>query len=274
MSFPVTVGLEYGDEKNTSSNDRGRALGTRGILPDGRVFRWALADAGGSLTAGDLVQAPVANGGHHDTGLTISTSIGDYASADSGVSSAGTTVGIIMATTPPAARDQFADGYMNVETTPGAGVYRITGNGTATSGHGALFTLHESDELKVALTTVSKIGLQPSPYSSVIQNPAGQTHAPLGVVPGMDGDAVSSALYFWVQTWGPASVAYNAGTAALVAGAPAYADNSVAGAITGLTSVSSTVQSQFAATQPPVGIVYGGVPDDTDKILVDLHLAN
>ena len=59
MAFPVVVGLNYGDEKVTfTDNQNGRALGTVGILPDGRRFRWAQAGAV-ALVAGNILQTKV-----------------------------------------------------------------------------------------------------------------------------------------------------------------------------------------------------------------------
>ena len=54
-----TIYGDYGDEKFTSTtNDIGAILGTRMILPDGRVFRYAFSD--GAVGAGKGVQSSIA----------------------------------------------------------------------------------------------------------------------------------------------------------------------------------------------------------------------
>ena len=55
MAFLNYVGLDYGDETVTSTTEsRGVTLGTKGLMPDGRVFRYSLAgEAGGTAVTKD-----------------------------------------------------------------------------------------------------------------------------------------------------------------------------------------------------------------------------
>src|SRR3990167_3979118 len=115
MRFPVTVGLEIGAEKiSYAANQNGRILGTKGITPDGRVFRWALNGAT-ALVAGKLVQTGVViSASIHANGLTVVNTTA------TGV----TTITVLMATTPVAA-NYYADGDLIVDTSPGQAMYRI-----------------------------------------------------------------------------------------------------------------------------------------------------
>ena len=65
MAFPLTVNLSYGMEKVETSEQK-HILGTRGTLPDGRVFYYAensgtAIDHGGYLVDGIAAVAKVMN---------------------------------------------------------------------------------------------------------------------------------------------------------------------------------------------------------------------
>lgn len=193
MSFPVTVGLSIGEEKlSYASNQNGRVLGTRAVLPDGRVFRWAL-NGGSALEAGKLVQTMAEiSSSVHVNGLTVvNTTV-------TGV----TTITVLMATTPLTA-NLYADGDLVVDTSPGQAMYRIKSHAGADSGVNAEFTLYESDEIKDPMTSgTTLVGFRRNPYTSVIVAPTTITGAPIGVCP----IAVAANRYFWLQTWGVALV--------------------------------------------------------------------
>lgn len=268
MGFPVAVGLNYGDEKIVvTDNDRGRALGTVGLLPDGRIFRWARAGSS-ALNAGDVIQARVVDNSTHAVGQLISTA----GASGNSVASGGTTVPVLWATTIHTS-GVYVDGYMTVETTPGSGVYRVISDpSSAASGGNTRIVLHEDDPLVDALTTVSRLGFHSNPYNAVIQNPATGTSAIVGVVPGVPGDSVAANAWFWAQTGGIAAVEYNTGTHAIVAGQAVVPDTSTAGVITGVidTTPAESNVGQFAL--PRLGIAFDGIPDDTDLITVKLSI--
>src|SRR3990167_2588033 len=193
MSFPVTVGLNIGDEKvSYAANQNGRILGTRAVTPDGRVFRWAL-NAAVALEAGKLVQtAAEISSSVHVNGLTVVNT------TSTGV----TTITVLMATTPLTA-NLYADGDLVVDTSPGQAMYRIKSHQAAASAENAEFTLYESDEIKDALTSgTTTVGFRRNPYTSVIIAPTTITGAPIGITP----ISVAASLYFWLQTWGGALV--------------------------------------------------------------------
>lgn len=193
MSFPVVVGLEIGMEKvSYAANQNGRVLGTKGITPDGRVFRWAL-NGGVALEAGKLVQTAAEVGASvHVSGLTVA-----------GVSVTGvTTITLTMATTPLLA-NLYADGDLTIDTSPGQAMYRIRSNAAADSAVAAQFTLYETDRIRDLLTAgTSLAGVRRNPYTSVVVAPTTITGAPIGVCP----VAVAISRYFWLQTWGLALV--------------------------------------------------------------------
>ena len=193
MSFPVTVGLNIGDEKlSYAANQNGRVLGTRAVTPDGRVFRWAL-NGGVALEAGKLVQtAAEIHSSVFVNGLTVVNT------TSTGV----TTITVLMATTILAA-NIYADGDLTVDTSPGQAMYRIKSHQAAGSAENAEFTLYESDEIKNALTSgTTLVGFKRNPYTSVIITPTTITGRVIGATP----INVAIGGYFWLQTWGVALV--------------------------------------------------------------------
>lgn len=190
MSFPVTVGLDYGMEKLTSSTALDRKLGTRGVLPDGRVYYWSKNGAS-ALEAGKVVQTKVSHGASvHVAALDV------VGGATTGFS----TLTVVAATTPVLA-NQYADGYLTVDTSPGQAMYRVKSNTAAASAANAEFVLYEN--LRAALTSgTTKVGVRENPYSSVVAFPTTAT----GVAAGVTTVAVAVGAYFWAQTYGPALV--------------------------------------------------------------------
>ena len=63
MAFPLTVHLGYGQEK-VETSDQKQKLGTRAVLPDGRVFYYAENSGAAITTAGQLVDGIAAVGAH------------------------------------------------------------------------------------------------------------------------------------------------------------------------------------------------------------------
>lgn len=191
MSFPVTVGLGYGEEKVTSDTKQ-RPLGTRGVTPDGRVFYYAQAGAS-ALVAGNTVQSKVAHGASvHVSGLTIVNATA------TGV----TTLSVTLATTN-ATRDQYADGYLTVDTSPGQAMYKVRSHPPIDSAADGEFTLYDNDQIVAAMTSgTTLVGLRENPFASVIAAPTTATGIVVGVVP----VAVGAGEFFWAQTYGPAIV--------------------------------------------------------------------
>ena len=227
MSFPVTVGLTYGMEKLTETTQR-RPLGTRGVLPDGRIFYYAQAGAT-ALGAGDVVQTKVSPGASvHVAGLAVT------GAATTGV----TTLSVVVATTP-ATKDQYADGYVTIDTSPGQAMYRIKSHPAVASGGTVELKLDPNDPLREALTSgTTTVGLRENPYASVIAVPA---TTPTGAAVGVTPISVGVGAFFWAQTYGPAIL--NTDTAP-VAGRNVVIPGASAGSVLAATTAAADVASQ------------------------------
>lgn len=198
--------IQLGQNFWESSSTQKHPLGTVGRTADGRVFRYAKAGAS-DLVAGNLLQssAPVAN----HLALTP-------AAAAVGAVAVTATLGATAATA-----NQYAEGYLQIDTTPGNGyVYTIKDHLAIASAGTGVFNLLADDGIQVALTTASRVGLIANPYSGVIQAPTTLT----AITVGFAAYVISASQYGWIQTWGP--------VAALINGTPAVGSGVVAGATT------------------------------------------
>jgi len=186
-----TIWGDYGDEKVTSTTaDLGLTVGTRMILPDGRVFRYSFSN--GAPGAGTGVQSSAAEG-NHDSDLVVT------AAAAVGAKSASVTLGATAA-----AEDLYANGYLLVNDEAGEGhIYKIRQHDAIGSGGTGTINLMDGDTIAVALTTSSQVGLVANPYMHVIPSPGG---AQTGRTVGFTTVAVADNSYFWAQTWGEAAV--------------------------------------------------------------------
>lgn len=181
-----------------SSSTQKHPLGARVATADGRVFRYCKAGAA-DLVAGNLEQAsaPVAN----HLALTPSA-------AALGALQIVATLGATAA-----AANLYAEGFVQIDTTPGNGyMYTIKDHLAVLSAGVITANLLADDPIQVALTSSSRVGFIANPYSGVIQTPTTITNAVVGVAPYI----ITAAQYGWLQTWGPAAVLIN-GTPAVTA---------------------------------------------------------
>jgi hypothetical protein len=226
----------YGIDPYTQSSIQEHNLGAVGFSSDGRKFRYV--KFGGTLIAGNLLQAPAENTG--EQGLAVAA-----AAAIDALNVSVTCGGTVAA-------NLFADGYLVVTTTDGNGIYyKIKSHPALASATAATFELY--DPLVVALTTSSKVDLVMNPYKNVIQNPTSASAAPVGVAV----IAGTSAYYGWIQTGGPACVLAQ-GT--LTVGAPCVASNATAGAI-------EVAANDSTEAQVTVGTALTGVATTENGIL-------
>ena len=196
MAFPLTVHLGYGQEK-VQTSDQKQKLGTKAVLPDGRVFYYAENSGAAITTAGQIVDGIAAVGAHD----------GDLATAALAAGSLTVTTTTSLTTT----KDQYKDGYLFVNDVAGQGeVYRVKSNTAVASAAGCEITIDESDGTRTALTSSSQFGLMYSPYKGVkiIDGDGTMTTGPIGVTP----IPVTASYYFWAQTSGPAAVLSGAAT--------------------------------------------------------------
>ena len=196
MAFPLTVHLGYGQEKVETSSQK-QKLGTRAVLPDGRVFYYAQNSGAAVTSAGQLVDGIAAVAAHD----------GDLATAALAAGSLTVTTTTSLTTT----KDQYADGYLFVNDNAGQGeVYRVKSNTAVGGAAGCEITIDESDGIRTALTTSSQFGLMYSPYKGVkvIDGDGTMTTGTIGVttIP------VTASYYCWLQTSGPAAVFSGAAT--------------------------------------------------------------
>lgn len=189
INFVADTANAYGQDGFTSSSTQLHPLGARAVTKDGRVFRYSQAGAV-STVAGSVYQsaAPIAN---HLANTPPAVAVG----ATSFSYTPGATAG---------AANLYAEGYLQIDTTPGNGyTYRVSGHAAISSS--TAFTLVLEDPIQVPLTTLSRVGLIHNPYKNVIVNPTTATAAVAGVAPYV----INTTEYGWLQTWGPCSTLIN-----------------------------------------------------------------
>jgi len=216
MAFPTTIFGKTTDIYKESTTQH-HPLGTRLVLGDGRVFRYA-KNASTALAIGKLCASPVVLPDEDvdlEAEAAITTAARDATIIVTGSSSLFTV-----------AANRFKEGYLNVNTGTGAGqVVQLKSNDAGGSSTGATVKVYFEDDnfLSVALdTSNSKIGLVQNPYDSVVVAPAlavvTTNHAvqrPAGVPPITVSLGSSTPYYFWLQTWGACSVLMGAAAPAI-----------------------------------------------------------
>jgi hypothetical protein len=199
-------------------------LGTQAKTRDGRVFRYCQAGAVDTV-AGSLYQAaaPVPN---HLANTPPAVAIG----ATSFTYTPGATAG---------AANLYAEGYLQVDTTPGNGyMYRVGSHPAIVSA--TAFTLTLDEPIQVALTASSRVGLHHNSYKNVIVCPTAIT----GRVAGFSSGVITATQFGWLQTRGP--------VAALINGTPAIT-SPVANSATTAGAVDVWTTAAAAVTITPVG---------------------
>lgn len=186
MSLTTSLQL-IAQDVNETSTTKLHSLGARGVTPDGRVYRYALA-GGTNLAAGKLTVTPAAVANHTNIAVATAAAVGS--------SSVRVTLGATAATA-----DQYVDGYLVVVDSVGVGQsYRISGHSAiASAGTG---TIDLADNIVIALTTASKVSLQYNRYASTVISPGAIAH----VAAGVPNVAVTAGTYYWSQTGGVCSL--------------------------------------------------------------------
>jgi len=172
----------------TISSTQKHRLGDR-LAVDERVFKYSLA-GGVALAPGKIMQSPVPAADH--TGLAVATT------AAAGTSSISLTNGATTAAT----KNMYRDGYLWTDTGTNCGhMWKIKSN--TASAINVAFTVTLFDEFPEVLTAGAvTCSLVLNPYRNLIIQPGVPTAAVMGVAP-VD---VTAEYYFWLQTWGPASI--------------------------------------------------------------------
>ena len=220
-----------GQDSFSSGSTQNHPLGTKAETKDGRLFRYCVAGAVDTV-AGSLYQGavPLAN---HLANTPPAVAIG----ATSFSYTPGATAG---------AANLYAEGYLQVDTTPGNGYTYVIASHPAITASTA-FTLTLRDPIQVALTTSSRVGLMPNMYKNVVVTPTTNTARVAGVAP----TVITTAQYGWLQTRGPASVLIN-GTPAITA--PVVNSGTTAGAVDGWTTAAAAVAVTPVGYMMQVGV--------------------
>ena len=189
LTYGTTWG-DLGDEKVESSTQT-HPLGTKMILPDGRIYYYALNSSAAITTAGQIVDGIAAVGAHDMDLAATATSAGEN------TFTSGTSLTVT--------EDQYAGGYVYFNDGPGQGeVYSIRSNTAVSSATGLSITVEDDGGLATALTTASLFGLMYSPYKDVkiVDGNGTMTTGVLGITT----MPVTASYYCWLQTSGPAAV--------------------------------------------------------------------
>lgn len=190
MAFPNMIFGSTGDQfdENNSAASRGRQLGTKMMFDDGREYRWHRAGSVNIATA-RLCQQLLNDANFDELAVPAAEAVGQTVVT---VTNGATTV----------AADLFADGWLNVEDDAGEGhLHKIRSNAAESAGS-ANFDVTLWEPLEVAWTTATTVLLFANPYGRTIIHPSPATAMLTGVTP----RAITTVLWGWLQTQGPASV--------------------------------------------------------------------
>jgi hypothetical protein len=201
-------------------------LGAMAVTKDGRIYRYA--QCGDTLlVAGNLVQ-----------GIPKVTA---HLANTPPVVPIGATQFTYTPGAATAVANQYAEGYLNVDTTPGNGlIYRISGHPAIASATAFLLTLDNDDPIQVALSASSRVGLHSHPQKLVVQCPTAITAR----VAGFCVSPIAINNFGWLLTHGPVS--------ALINGTPAIT-SPVANSATTAGAVDVWTTAAAAVTITPVG---------------------
>ena len=204
---------------NAGNANLGRfPLGEVLILPDGRVYKFALNDATAEV-AGSLYQSVAPVAGHTNRLADVVRAIGAVA------------VSATLATTA-AADDIYAEGTVHTNDEVGEGyTYRVRRANTIEAAHadavatGVLtVNLAAGESIQVALTTASEMSFTRNRYHAVLIHASPPTAGLAGVSPGV----AAADRFYWSQVKGYAAVLAS-GT--LLAGLPVMAGVTTDGSV-------------------------------------------
>jgi hypothetical protein len=230
MAFVNVIQGYYGDEKVAQSTKiGGLPLGTRMVLPDGRIFAHALAAT--VCVAGNIYQGKaVASGTALSEGKLAATAAVNA-----------TSVTVTMAGTGSMTLNEYEDGYLWVGSSTGTGLgrtYKIKGNTAAASTIAGVVHLYENDKITSAIGgTTATVGLRENEFSNVLITTADTAYT--NVVAGVAPVAATACAYFWLQRRGPCAV--NA-PLTLIIGGPVVASSATAGAAASMIVTAGTTK--------------------------------
>ncbi len=222
--------------------------GTRYVLDDGRVFRYARAGAV-ALAAGEIQTSPAFGG----SSATVQADLTAAVNAEGAIRVTFTTA------TDAITLNQFAGGYLAVSdggASIGQGeMYKIVGNAAGAAG-ALVFELDRP--LTTAWTTSTRVSIMTNPYNLVVQSPV--TTA-IGMPVGVPMIATPINYYCWLQTWGMACCLVKLAM-----------DNFAANVLTDLTAAGSVGIDDGALINATVGMT-GLATATTDSGLIFLTIS-
>ena len=207
MSYPVHIYGDYGEQFRAQSTRIGSLpLGTRMILPDGRVYAHARASTAAGVSVGAICVEAATSSSAHVANLTASAATGSQ------------TIAVTLTATGAVTKDQFKDGYIfcnDSGAATGEGyVYKVKGNNSGAVSTTVNFFLDDGEKVQVALAAASsEVGLRVNEFDHVLHRAGGTTE--VGILAGVPNRAVSSGYYFWAQRRGPCAI-LSSGTVAIV----------------------------------------------------------
>ena len=178
-------------------------LGSRKVVGD-RVFRYAKAGAGGTITPGNLMQAPASNAGEVSV---VQTTAGQHNIGDKIIN---------LYSSGSVGSGEYAEGYVFVcsGTDPGP-LYRIKSHPDIAATATGTLTLY--DALITTHTAADQVTVLRNMYNKVVEC-AALGEFPVGVAP----VTCTTNDYFWLQTWGPCAILNSSGAAVVAKGMAAF----------------------------------------------------
>lgn len=240
-------GAAGGDTRDQSTTQK-HPLGMIGVATDGSYHKYVKCGSGAALIAGNCIQGPA----------IVSTHL---AMTPLAAPLGATQVTFTLGATNPVTANQYAEGWLQLDTTPGNGRrYRISGHPAAAAAASLTVTLYPDDAIsEVAITTATRVGLIPNPYNGVIQMPI--TTA-TGSLVGIANSNLPANQFGWVQTRGLAAVLI-AGTPAL--GTIVVSPSAAAGAVEVVTT------TNLVLAQVVGRMAQAGAAGKNNAVIVDIE---
>ena len=169
---------------SSTTTKRGHPLGSAMQFADGRRFRYAKA-AGTAIATAKLCQQTLNDANFDELVVPTARAAG---SRQVTLTTGSTAVTV----------DQLADGWLVVEDDAGEG-YLYTVKSNAAAATTATLTVDLYEELQVAWTTNTTVGIFVNPYAATIIHPSPAT----ALLTGWTVVAHAASAFGWLATWGP-----------------------------------------------------------------------
>lgn len=228
MQLTLSSGGASGQDSLTSSATQYHPLGTIGRDNFGGIYRYSQMGAVDSV-AGNVYQSAVQIANHlAQTPPVVALGARTFQFTP------GATAG---------AANLYAEGYLQVDTTPGNGyIYSVSGHPAIVSS--TAFTLTLNEQIQVALTASSRVGLIHNPWKNVLVVPTTQTAAAAGFAVCI----ITATQYGWLKTRGPVSALINGTPAANTLVTPSATTAGAVDVITTTNLVTNSVVGQMMQT--------------------------